>query len=157
MPITGVFCVVVVVIAILLSRAGPGIDVPLEVAKGLIPLAVALLITGALSYILSEQSRMQADRAEQERLLVSALQELKSAHEKVQIVQFWLKADTSPIQLREQIEVLIEVRAPTAHVRHERIIREDIEDYGPIKLMSNYIRTLDWARNMRGTSTVYWA
>jgi hypothetical protein len=92
MLITGVFCVVVVVIAILLSRAGPGIDVPPEVAKGLISLAVALLITGALSYILSERSRMQADRAEQERLLVSALQELKSAHEKVQIVQFWLSS-----------------------------------------------------------------
>ena len=50
--------------------------------------------------------------------------------------------------------MLIEVRARLQHIRHERIIREDIEDYGPIKLMSNYIRTLgeEYARNFDGIS-----
>lgn len=117
----------IIVIGILLANAKRGTDVPLEIAKGLISLEVAILITGVLSYFLSERVRKQAEkaeedrevqakRAEEERLLVSALQDLKSAYSKVQVVQFRLRAERSPMRLSEQIPALIEPRAQLQHL-----------------------------------------
>jgi hypothetical protein len=132
------------------ARAKPGTDVPLEIAKGLITLAVALLITGLLSFFLAERARNRTERADMERMLVGALQDLKSAHERVQIVQFRLLAEPSPMRLREQFEELLEIRAQLQHIRHERLIRDHPDAYWPIKRMANYIRSLggEYASNL---------
>jgi len=61
------FCLMIIAIGILLANAKRGTDVPLEIAKGLISLEVAILITGVLSYFLSERVRKQAEKAEKDR------------------------------------------------------------------------------------------
>ncbi len=149
-PLFGLFCLVVIGIGVVLAEAKSSVDVPLEVAKGLISLAVAILITGALSYVLSERTRRQTEEGETERLLVGALQDLKEAHERVQVVQFRLNADHSPMNLTEQIEVLIEVRATLQRLRHERLIRDDPNVFGQVKRMTDFIRAVgeEYARNL---------
>ncbi|MEV6648896.1 hypothetical protein [Amycolatopsis sp. NPDC051371] len=149
-----IFMGVLTFIGVLFTAASSNVDVPLEVAKGLINLAIAILVTGGLSYFLSDRARKQAEVTEVGRLLVGVMQDLKSAHETVQVVQFRLNADCSPMRLREQIEVLIEVRANLQRLRHERLIRDDVGAYGEIKRMTNYIRALaeEYAANLPTTS-----
>jgi hypothetical protein len=167
------FCLVGIATGFLLAYSKSGTDVPLELAKGLISLEGLIIITGGLSFILSERTRKQdeqaekdreaqaeqaekdrearAERAEKEKLLVSVRQDLKSANEKVQLVKSRLRADPSPMRLREQIEVLIEVRAQLQDLRYEQVIKNDDCGYEPIKKMAEYLRALgeEYATNLR--------
>lgn len=148
------FCLLLIVIGVLLAAAKPNVDVPLEIAKGLISLAVATLIIGGLSYILSERARKQTQQAEIERLLVDALRDLKAAYEKIRVAQFRLIVDPSPIKLTEQIEVFVEARTRLQHVRFERLVRDDKEVYDSISRMISYIRILgeEYAKNFTTVS-----
>ncbi len=132
----------IVAITALLAAAKPAADVPLELAKGLLTLVVALLVTGGLGYVLSERRRADDKRAGDERLLVGAFQDLKAAHEQVQVVHLRLRTDRSLIQLREQMDVMIEVRARLQRLRHDLPIRDDSGMVDEIKRMTNYLREL---------------
>jgi hypothetical protein len=178
------FCLVGIATGFLFGYSKSGTDVPLELAKGLISLEGLIIITGGLSFILSERTRKQdeqaekdreaqaeqaekdreaqaeqaekdrearAERAEKEKLLISVRQDLKSANEKVQLAKSRLRADPSPMRLREQIEVLIEVRAQLQDLRYEQVIKNDDCGYEPIKKMADYLGALgkEYATNLR--------
>lgn len=167
------FCLVGIATGFLLAYSKSGTDVPLELAKGLISLEGLIIITGGLSFILSERTRKQdeqaekdreaqaeqaekdrearAERAEKEKLLVTVRQDLKSANEKVQLARSRLGADPSPMRLREQIEVLIEVRAQLQDLRYEQVIKKDDYGYEQIKKMAEYLGALgkEYATNLR--------
>jgi hypothetical protein len=98
----------------------PDVDVPLEIAKGLITLAVAVLVTGVLSFILAERNRELALHEERVRVLAAARQDFKAAYEQVHTARFFLKVHPSAKTLDEQISTLNGARERLQRVQRER-------------------------------------
>jgi len=94
-------------IAGLLTAVRPNVDVALEIVKGLITLAVAVLVTGVLSFILAERNRELGLHEERVRVLAAARQDFKAAYEQVHTARFFLKVHPSAKTLDEQISILM--------------------------------------------------
>jgi exonuclease VII large subunit len=129
-------------IAGLLTAVRPDVDVPLEIAKGLITLAVAVLVTGVLSFILAERNRELALHEERVRVLAAARQDFKAAYEQVHTARFFLKVHPSAKTLDEQISTLNDARERLQRVQRERFIRENQQTDGAIQGMLDYLRSL---------------
>jgi hypothetical protein len=129
-------------IAGLLTAVRPDVDVPLEIVKGLITLAVAVLVTGVLSFILAERNRELALNEERVRVLAAARQDFKAAYEQVHTARFFLKVHPSAKTLGEQISTLNGARERLQRVQRERFIRENQTTDVTIQGMLDYLRGL---------------
>jgi hypothetical protein len=145
MVVGSLFVLLAVFIIILLLQARDA-NIPLEVAKGLINLAVALLITGALSFFvtkfLADRAREQAQLDERVRVLTTALQDFKGGYEQASITRFFLSASPSAKSLEERMTGLAEARARLQRVQRERFLRENKPINGTIQRMLNYLSSL---------------
>lgn len=111
----------IVVIAVLLAGSGSA-DVSFEIAKGLINLAVAVAVTGILTFVLNQRSQERARREEQHEILTEALQELKGGYEEAYQVRFHLATSPTARTLIEQMPGLGRARARLQRVQRERFI-----------------------------------
>jgi hypothetical protein len=143
--LSGILVLIVALIVGLLAAARPGTtDVPLEVAKGLINLAVAIVVTGALSFLLAtllaKQAREQAQHDDRMRTLTAASQDFKAGAEQAFIVRFLISTNPSAKTLTEQLTSLVEARARLQRVQREPFLRDDPHVNREIKRM---LRCLD--------------
>jgi hypothetical protein len=145
----GVLLVVLLLfIAGLLTAVRPSVDIPFEIAKGLITLTIAVSVTGLLSFLIGERNRELAAHEERVRVLTAARQHLKSAVELVRVVQFFLDAHPFPKTFHEQIGRLIEARGRLQFVQRERYIHgQDVDDW--IQCMIDYLEGIsnEYAQN----------
>jgi hypothetical protein len=141
--------ILLLLIAGLLTAVRPDVDVPLEIAKGLITLAVAVLVTGVLSFVLAERNRELALHEERARVLTTALQDFKAAYEQVHMARFFLKVHPSAKRLDEQISSLNGARERLQRIQRERFVREDQRINGTIQGMLDYLKVLtgEYGRN----------
>jgi hypothetical protein len=145
--VASLLALLVALIAVLLSAAGaPGANVRLEVAKGLMNLAAAVLVTGALSFFLTkflaDRTREQSLRDERVRVLTNALQDFKAAYGQVSITRFFLSASASATRLEERMVSLAEARARLQRVQRERFLREEEDVKKSIQKMLSYLSDL---------------
>lgn len=143
----GVLVLLILIIARLLDASQlSGTDVPLEVAKGLINLAVAIVVTGALSFLfaslLAKQNREQSQHDERIRIITAASQDLKAGFERASLARFILSAHPSAKRLTEQLRSLAEARALLQRVQRERFLRDDPSVDRAIQRMLNYLTDL---------------
>jgi hypothetical protein len=134
--------VLLILIAGLLTAVRPGVDVPLEIAKGLITLAVAVAVTGVLSFLLGERNRELGEHEERVRVLTAARQDFKTAFEQVQVARFFLGVHPTAKTLHEQMSTLIGARAYLQRVQRERYIRDDQLVDDAIQDMLDYLRAI---------------
>jgi hypothetical protein len=111
-----------------LSTADTGVDIGLEIGKTLLTLVSAVLVTGVLTFVLSQLSAREAVRREHERVLVDSLRELKTAYETIQIVRYFLAASPTALSLSQQIRVVLDARAQLHRVQRERLVRDSPAD-----------------------------
>jgi hypothetical protein len=139
----GVFLgLLLLLIAGLLTAVEPDVDVPFEIARGLITLAVAVLVTGVLSFVLAERNRELAQHEERVRVLVAARQDFKTAYGQVHVARFFLGAHPSAKTLDEQIGTVTGARERFQHVQRERSIGENKHIEAKIQDMLNYLKGL---------------
>lgn len=132
------FLVLVCVLAALLQSVGSGVNLPLEVFKALMSLATAVLVTGVLSFLLSQYATQQSRRSERGAIVSAALQELKSGYERIAVARFFLGADPSGRTYQEQIAGMSEARGRLHRVQRERfIIDTDVDTY--VQNMLDYL------------------
>ena len=108
--LSAIFVALAVILGALLASAQTSIDVPLEIAKAVLTLMTAVLITGVLSFVLSDRNARRARLEDRERVLTSALQNLKAGYERVQVARFYLTASRTASMLQEQISKVSESR-----------------------------------------------
>jgi hypothetical protein len=116
---------VVLVIIIELLLLGPprqNSDIGLEVAKGLMNLLSALLVTGILSIVISQRSSDRARRDDERRTLSAALNELKAGYECTLTAWFFLRSHPTGKTYLEQIEHVIAARSRLQRVQRERFV-----------------------------------
>jgi hypothetical protein len=136
------FGLLLLLIAGLFNAAQPSVDVPLEVAKGLITLAAAVLVTGVLSFVLSERNRELARQEERVRVLAAARQDFKAAYEQAHTVRFLLAVHPSAKTLDEQSSELMRARERLQRVQRERFIRENTATDSAIQAMLDYLKEI---------------
>jgi hypothetical protein len=133
--------VLVVALAWLLSLVDPAVDVPLELAKAVLTLIIAVMVTGVLSAVLSNRGARQAALDERARVLTSALQELKAGYERVQVARFYLAAHRTGEMFRDQIDALTDARARLHKVQRERyVLGTDVDRQA--QRMLNYLTAI---------------
>jgi hypothetical protein len=114
--------VALVILTWMLLRQSTAANMALEVAKGLISLTIALIVTGFLSFAISERSRRQAKDDDLAKVYVGALQDLKVAFEKVSYSRYFLIAHTTALTFEQQIPAIAEARQRLQKVQRERYI-----------------------------------
>jgi hypothetical protein len=114
--------VLVTAVGVLLGRAGGTVDISFEIAKGLISLIVAIIVTGFVTFLLNRHSQDRARREERVKTLTGALQELKAAYEEVNQTRFLLGTSPTPKTFMEQIPAIGRARARLQRVQRERFI-----------------------------------
>jgi hypothetical protein len=133
-----VLAVLSVLLFVLLARVDPGVDVALELAKAVLTLMTAVLITGVLSAVLGQRNTRQAALDERARVLATALQELKAGYENVQVARFYLSAHRTGRTFEEQIGRLTDARTRLHKVQRERFVLDTIVDE-QVQRMLDYI------------------
>src|SRR5690242_11758716 len=101
--LSGLFLVLLVLEGALLWRASARIDVGAEVAKGLMPLCAAVLVTGIITYTLNQRNFERTREAEKMRILTGALQDLKAGFERASIARHLLAAHPTGKRFEEQM------------------------------------------------------
>jgi len=130
-----------VTVGVLFTRAKSTVDVPLELAKGLISLIVAIIVTGFVTFMLNRYSQERARRDERVMTLTAAFQELKAAYEEVSQSRFLLGTSPTAKTLSEQIPAIGRARARLQRVQRERfILGTEVEILA--QLMLNYLSRL---------------
>jgi hypothetical protein len=114
--------VLVAAAGLLLGRAGGTVDVPFEIARGLISLIVAIMVTGFVTFLLNRHSQERARRDEQVKTLTGALQELKAAYEEVNQTRFLLGTAPTAKTFMDQVPAIGRARARLQRVQRERFI-----------------------------------
>jgi hypothetical protein len=141
MVVGGLLVALVVTVALLISAADPATDVPLELAKALINLIVAILITGVLSYVLTQRAAHRARLDDEAQVLAGALRNLKAGYEQVQLARFYLSAHRTGAAFAEQITRLTDARSFLHIVQRERFVMDtDVDD--DVQSMLNYVMAL---------------
>jgi hypothetical protein len=141
LALAGLVVVFVVAAVLLFAAAGPSTDVPLELAKALVNLTVAVLITGVLSYVLTQRATRKAQLDDRARVLASALQNLKAGYEHVQVARFFLMAHPTGRTFTEQIANLMEARTYLHRVQRERfVLGTEVDDH--VQEMLDYVSDL---------------
>ncbi|MCZ2814350.1 hypothetical protein O2W15_23210 [Modestobacter sp. VKM Ac-2979] len=133
--------VLVTVAVVLFSWAGDRIDARVELAKAVLTLITAVLVTGVLSVALSWHSARRAHFDERTRVLSGALQELKAGVERVHLTRSLLAADRSATNAKAQVAGLSTARSHLQEVERERHVR-GTEVAGEVQVMLDYLRTL---------------
>lgn len=109
---------------VLLGHAGGSVDVSFEIAKGLISLIVAIIVTGFVTFLLNRHSQERARRDERVKTLTGALQELKPAYEEGSQTRFMLGTSPTPETFMDQIPAIGRARARLQRVQRERFIHD---------------------------------
>ncbi len=135
------FLVLVAIEAVLLWRASSRIDVQAELAKGLMPLCAAVLVTVLITYALNQRNFERTREAEKTRILTGALQDLKAGFEHASVARYLISAHPTGKRMEEQVETIIKARATLQRMQRERfVLHEDIEDQ--VDMMLHYLAEL---------------
>lgn len=136
--LAGLVAVLAVTAVILFALADPAADVALEVAKATVNLVVAILITGVLSFILTQRNAQQVARDDRAKVLADGLRDLKAGYERVQVARFFLAAHPTGKAFEEQITTFSEARALLHRVQRERfVLGTDVGDQ--VQFMLDYL------------------
>ena len=114
--------VLIAATGVLLGHADDSVDVSFEIARGLISLIVAVIVTGFVTFLLNRQSQDRARRDERVKTLTGTLQELKAAYEEVSQTRFLLATNPTPKTFIDQIPAIGRARARLQRVQRERFI-----------------------------------
>lgn len=119
-PLIGVIAGLIALIGVFLWQSNQ--DVSFEIAKGLMSLTIALIVTGLLSFIITERARRRAKEDDDVQVLVGALQDLKAAFEKVAVARFFLASHPTALGFEQQMPAIAEARQRLQKAQRERLI-----------------------------------
>jgi hypothetical protein len=135
-------CLVVACGAIFVLSGTPGPVIWLEVAKVLMSLIVAIIVTGLISSTLSRRAQQRTERIAKLRALSWALQDLKGAYEQMSVARTMLRANLSGRTFEEQLPAILSCRARLQRIERDRVIGDDdlTGERGPIAQMVTFTR-----------------
>lgn len=130
-------------VAVLLGTSKSAVDIRLEIAKGLVNLIAAIAVTGILAFVLSQRSQAQARHDEKINLLTAALQDLKTAYERVGMARFFMSAHPSPKTFQEQIHAIAQARTVLQRMQRDRyVLGTRLDDLA--QAMLTYLSNMAW-------------